>query len=567
MVNKKSITKLMALAGLISWAWLSFVSADQAIGVSDILAVIWTPIVNVYFWDNWNDFWWMLMISGLSTGNYNVQAGDHTYTCTSQLRWWYYNVERWERAWPLASSMNFSNWENVEGLTTDGWIYTSCTKDSVWWVTYAEAQGECNTAYAEDEIARNECLNEKEDMYSAEDSYYGVVTHEYKWKKYALVAWVEYDHDIAWISIKNDTKLIPSLISLLDNTREPVGFLYDYNWWIWMSNCKCSADTLNTLATSLWDDWIKPMINTEENEDWDITWSRNEDYGNCSCWDDALGIRWNALGVVIEGLVWRTRSNDVRDSYFDPKMQIFSSVNVNNATLINFTKQKAEALCRWRWHMNTNPGTTTSDRVVCIQYDYYNPDLMIDASSYRTANKTLIVKNWNVVVNPVKDRGEADDDKYYDIFIDNWNLIIDETAYEPAKFVFNNAWFISDKTKEEFETAVHEANDLYLLYTWTDAVAVWVLLKWNFIVWWNVLWSSDGNVLNNKYFLYGKFTSKDGYGSLGDVFVWTCEGNLWSDGNLCPHCEDGDCPKESRNYHADAPLVVIDQNYDSPLFW
>jgi hypothetical protein len=79
-------------------------------------------------------------------------------------------------------------------------------------------------------------------------------------------------------------------------------------------------------------------------------------------------------------------------------------------------------------------------------------------------------------------------------------------------------------------------------------------IRWNFIVNWNVK-SASGDTLNNKYFIHGKITTKDTFGSLENTFAWRCDNEWGSDGNYCP---------KSGPYR-NASLVVIDQNYSSPL--
>ena len=565
MYNKKHFGKLMLLSILLMWFWFCYVSADQINSISDILWIFWKPIVNIYFWDHWNSFgwWWLITWSGSSAGPYIISAWSDEYACDEEIHGRYYNIERWERARPLSQNMDLGARDNTDGLTTLWWIYTRCKKNSIWWESFDDRLAACNEIT--DDIERDSCLKQANADYVLDDSYYWMVTHTYQWKNYALVAWVEYSKmGNWWISIKENSNLSPTLVSVSDS--DPMWFLYDYEWWLWMSDCVCSSQSsLDGIIARLWAwEWFNSMIVMEQDEDWDTKLKWDTAYGDCGCWEDAIWIGGSVLDLVIEWLIWRSRSDFWKDSSPDPKTQVFSSVSVNNATLINFTKQKAEALCRWKWKLNT-PLVTTTDNVVCIEFSEYSPANVVDASSYKNSKKTLVVKNWDVKVYPVANESEVNDGKQYDVFIDNWNLLIEE--YWAEIFVFNNAWFISNKSIIEFEDAVREANENGFTYTWSDAVAVWSLLKWNFIVWWYVKWLWENDVLNNKYFLYGKFTSRDSYNWLKDVFTRSCNWNEWSDWRLCPTCIYNDCPKESRNYYTNAPLVVIDQNYNSPLFW
>jgi len=48
----------------------------------------------------------------------------------------------------------------------------------------------------------------------------------------------------------------------------------------------------------------------------------------------------------------------------DAKTQYFSSVNVNNATLVNYAKRRAEELCRGKWRQQWNQALNDPE-VIC----------------------------------------------------------------------------------------------------------------------------------------------------------------------------------------------------------
>jgi len=54
---------------------------------------------------------------------------------------------------------------------------------------------------------------------------------------------------------------------------------------------------------------------------------------------------------------------DILGNENDSKTQYFSSVNLNNATLINYAKRRAEEFCRERW--TDNRGVASSADIVC----------------------------------------------------------------------------------------------------------------------------------------------------------------------------------------------------------
>ena len=244
------------------------------------------------------------------------------------------------------------------------------------------------------------------------------------------------------------------------------------------------------------------------------------------------------IGIVVEWMVGMGERSEfeVIWNQKDEKMQYFSSADINNTTLLNYAKKKAEILCRGKWNKNT-----ASDSILC----YDGSDVTV------TKGKTVIIKNWSGTISP---ESSSNGSSYYDVFVNNWNLIISETN---DKFVFTKDGFINTSSSaNQFNTNVGNNPDNY---NWND-VAVWSFIKWNFIVNWYVKGSWWGK-LKNKYFVHWKFTTKDDFTSLLDTFAWRCVNGISteeSDG------KQSYCPPSS-NY-AVASLVVIDQNYDSPFF-
>jgi hypothetical protein len=203
----------------------------------------------------------------------------------------------------------------------------------------------------------------------------------------------------------------------------------------------------------------------------------------------------------------------------------------------------------------------------------------------------LIVKGKNVIVSPGTN---ADSPLYYDMFINGWNLIINEGA-EP-KFVFTKQWFIA----KDSNNVPISVNDFKLMldkfqwggYVWKDIewntidwVWVWSFIRWNFVVDGNVV-GPDWNKLKDKYFIYWKFTTRDSFNQLENTFAWRCKNwlvidksGIVQDGengrrNQWKYCPPSVTKKENRetvyewyNPYEWAALVVIDQNYDSPLYW
>ena len=153
--------------------------------------------------------------------------------------------------------------------------------------------------------------------------------------------------------------------------------------------------------------------------------------------------------------------------------------------------------------------------------------------------------NGDATISPLTE-AQVRDWYYYDLFV-NGDLIIDERSTND-KFKFNTGGFVWSKVSSS--------------YVWEEP-AIASLIKWNFIVNWNIRWTWTWGKLYDKYFIYWKVTTRDSFTTLLDTFQWRC--NNWistkeSNGVIRP------CPTKIgswENVYAWASLVVIDQNYDS----
>ena len=584
MINKNMFVKLWLFAFAVLGVSLSSTSAVGLVFRNDINVDFGNmETVAISFKDNWNDFWGaMIFFKGGNsiTGEVEIEVSDGVisrYECERQLKWFYYNAERWDRLWPLDSDIMEkvqSEWLSMWADAPIGGLYTNCRRTILDnGQTYDEALTECDTDEENDtEEKKVECREKVEEKYALWNYYYGMITRKYQGIESHIVAWTDYKLGTPWIVIDDDKGFWDTLVSI--QTSAPVWFIYDDNGGVGFMHCNPESAILIKILN---------MLNNEHKELWDLfklSWDmliwNEEVWGTEITQTDIYcgapwSLAWSLLWVVIEGLVWKTSDKFWISAAEDPKMQYFSSVSVNNATLLNFTKKKAEALCRWRWG-------TVSETVACLSGASSE---WVDASLYK--GKTLIVKNWNVVVSPA----DSYDDKYYDIFIENGDLIIQEDP-APNKFVFKKDWFIKDMDIADFNHRIENNLSWWCklsMRTWEEA-AVASLLKWNFIVDWHVRWKDSSN-LKNKYFIHGKFTSKDSYDDLLGSFEWRC----WSDGksavsdaswerDYCPSC-NGEITTECwdgeehfpvheecsyRNYYTNSPLVVVDQKFDSPLF-
>ena len=251
MKNKKSFLRLGIFSLIMWWLGLSFTSAttlfhlnidNQKVMSENVLS---KNIMQIHFADNWNDFGWFLYFSnGLwdaewgdeddwicSTDNCYVKiSNDEDYRCNRQMKWFYYNAERWERLWPLDDETK-KIW-NMNDLSRDGWFFTRC---AVEW--YENALETCKTKASNGEVDYDECKDEARDYYKVDEyGYYGYLEHEYKGQTMVLISWVEYDTSTKFVSIKSDSKFAPTFIRF--RNLYPVWFMYDYNWGVWVVWCK-----------------------------------------------------------------------------------------------------------------------------------------------------------------------------------------------------------------------------------------------------------------------------------------------------------------------------------------
>lgn len=600
MNRKKNITKTI-LSFLVVMLVMGFVSSEAInltlwINISTLWEERKKNVRPIHFKEFENDFGGLFFFTNINSDNNDeewgddepqeweyenvIQGEDNSEThCKDQIKWFYYNAERWERLRPLDSEtldMYSEQW-----LTMKWWIYTNCSP-SANNSEYETAQKCCINGMDGDEcdgfrdkFSENseECSKQVAEEYVDPYSYYGWVFHEYSGQKFILAVWIQYLTWTPWIQTQSKIwrtfQRHPQEWSYL-----PFGLIYDNLWWVGFAWCEVKSDnSLDMLIEDLnkegTDGKMKEIRNLfdvkrESEEDEPVLkYHRDTDptmeYFNC---EDVWKDNGSALKILIEWLIWMR--NDEISYYKDMdarlrKTQYFASTNINNATLINHARQKAELLCRWKWDTSSNP--SISGNINCIDRSNKEDALKLKESN---RNKTIIVKNWDVEIKPFS----GNDNTYYDMFIDSGNLIIDETA-EDNKFVIKTNGFATDDiTSEAFQTAcntiMQQVNDWEIATTemWDSFpyIGVASILKWNFIVNWNVK-SKSGTGLSNKYFIYWKLTSLDSSQSLNDTFVWWCNSWLGTDDIYCP----GPKVNWTINQYQKAPLVIIDQNYDSPL--
>ena len=521
-----------------------FSSATNVLGLAmQIYPMVFiTPknISPIHFADNQNDFWGFIYMTNIGTqennaesdegwGNSGYNADDYKYEvgtweadlykCKDEVQWFYYDAQRGERLWPLNTW--FKESFDQTDLEFSGGLYTQCVK------AWLSAALEKCIYDSEEEQCRKNVIEEYSDDYG----YYGMITHSYSGKDYKLVAWVNYQTG-DWIKINSNQWLAPTFIRYAN--RYPLGFIYDTNGWVGFVWCYVKS-------------WLNSLVENLMNNNWNL--AELFTLGT----DDKISIKvqtasfdcnpWSAMNslikVVVEGVVWMsTDTKKWLEDNAETKTQLFTTSSVNNATLINYTKQKAESLCRGKWgNCSNNSNNSCNDKIVCINN---NTTTTIDASQYKW--KTLIVKWWNVGVSPLTGYSDG---SVYDIFVDGGNLILNEIGNWNI-VIWENGFMTGSITGN------YKGNN------WEIGVAS--VLRWNFIVNGKIVGTGETEKkLSNRYFIYGKLTTQDSVTDLEKMFSWSCYTTanswwVWSDGFACP---------ESK--YQGASLSVIDQNYPSPL--
>lgn len=580
-------------------------------------------MMNVHFADNWDDIGGFLYFSNdindmedlMNTEDSELfsVAADwvyEEYKCRTPVRWFYYNAQRGERLWPLDSE-TWSGLDQMSGLITTWWIFTICAKSG-----YQEAMRNCISA----DNYQN-CVNEVNAEYEADGfGYYWYLEQEYETWKYTLTIWVNYDTGTDFISVVSGSELAPTFVRV--ENKYPVWFIYDKNWWLGLAWCQFDSESLTkTSMKELYSEVFSGGGRLSDFFEYS-GWAKNLVYKGTVPWITCGNTSFaNILvKILIEWIMWLTDYGPESSVKFwtlgnssDTKMQYFWTNSVSNTTMMNYVRKKAEQLCRWKRTSSTHA------------FEGWRPDKIIcwdgsDVSTWqsrgaRLYGRTLIVKEWNVAVSPItaEDNGTFPN-KNHDIFILSGDLLIDET--DADEFVINKNGFIQDEKVDyfriyyilnvygnvydldsaadiltqlndcfsagecEYQPWLDVNGDGYVDYldqaettdyiwdtwSWGTAAAVASAIKWNFIVNWHVKSAfGEEETLKNKYFLYGKITTKDTFNELEKVFAWRCanginarEGNR----NFCPKSNYSD---EEETPYRNASLVVIDQNYYSPI--
>jgi hypothetical protein len=242
----------------------------------------------------------------------------------------------------------------------------------------------------------------------------------------------------------------------------------------------------------------------------------------------------------------------------ESKTQFFSTVNVNNATLINQAKRTAENLCRGKWDTKFS----LNGDVLCWDIGGSNkPDHTVLVEEIK--GKTLVAKGGTLTL---EGKMETSNDNL-DIFVD--------------KGILRLTWDPADRINFNTNGFPVQSGDI-------SSIASGIYLKGNFIINGLIDVANKFNTNVPRFFIYGKFTSLNTYAkeladnrvkqlsglllnqgitsndiNLNEVFKRRCNTYLGvgSDGSSCSSI-DGSGKNIS---FSSSPLIIIGQEYPSKL--
>lgn len=585
-------------------------------------------IVKVHFADNDNNFGGFIYFSnGLWESeegeSYEVWTSNTSYyECSTKVKWFYYNAERGERLWPLDDE----TWKNsFEGLQTTWWIYTVCSNP--WYKGALEKceQGNDNVEY--DQCVKNARQTYNADgfgYYGSLTHTYSWQTYNLTvWVKYKK-------NSNGFVTIDNSSSLAPTFVRLENKYPIGFIYDYNgwlgLAWCeldenqIWQGNFKFIVEHGGSDISKVfqYSGWLQDKFGLG------ISCSGSTE----SSMEDALRIIIEWI-VWMDDSGDSSKFWGIANSS-DKKMQYFGTKTASNVALMNSVVKRAESLCRWKWSIFRgiqNFQVSNKKNIVCLDgANWWLVDLSAISISY-LKGRTVIVKNADVMIKPrndvkydifidggnlyidedgaekylIGDKGFVGDQQtkqYFNAYVLKRNGISEEDiemcycidGHLPNPWWENgeNPW---DGGEDPWDGGENLCNDdpMCVMYDfdWDEDIdeddwdflnaapsptvywkniAVASVIKWNFIVNWHVKgYNQPENeedpipiILENKYFIYGKLMTKDSISDLERVFVRRCDNGVGSDGYFCP--------KFSGNHYWNAALVVIDQNYESPLF-
>ncbi len=483
---------------------------------------------DIHFMAWWNNFlWWVFWLPNISlprTKEIHLSWNTNIVHCHKKLRWIYYNEALWENIFPLDHTTleSLKNSDIIfSWMSITWWLYTSCDENPFWiyWQVGFFITWDINLSWY-------------------------------------VTAWIKLDY--------TSNRLFPFFSKSFEyfNNQKPVWYIVDSVSWIWFvwwiltwHNCTiCKLNWWNC-DSICWNYCTWDSINTLFQLSWNIllwkSWC-NISYST-SWWN--VDVQW---WIKIQWKIWLTKSlSQIQKQTLlwniTDKISIVWSPNFSSSNLIDDIRKKFYKLCRGTktyWEVTELPENYDND-VICIKYQNYNSwnnitiDLKNDIQKFK--NKNICVYNANVILKNSMTKSASE----LNLFIDKWNLLLEN---------INNSWNL-----QFFNSKWYPENN-----TW---VVKWVFIKWNIIINWLIAWYSWWKIstFNNKLFLHWKITSLNTMWnssdwrksqlenlfwtnnfnkriSLQNVFKWECNISwIWTDWVNC----------KNDNFYWN-PLVIID---------
>jgi hypothetical protein len=465
-------------------------------------------ISELHFFSQGNNFGWAIVWRtpvNLVTPQ-TITLGANSITCITQLRWVYYNNQRWQRLLPLDDATK-SILQNINSsysqLALVWWRYTWCT--GVW---------------------------------VDPDSIIGQITFDNNWLRSYLTAGVQFDNNQ-----NNYTGPLRNSLQYVNNN--PLGYIYDSYWWIWFLGGVYTEHTI-TLSQIAGGDSIKDIFILSG---W-VAYGY-EDSPVIVATGNAIGNTWSAswVNIAIQGILattsqlssWQLNALEEQALWL-----VLPTTSFTRADVTNQLRRRANQLCQWRPNAQT-----ISDPwpVLCFYYNSYSSGnkIQLDLATANYSGKTIIIKNWNIEIIGTM----WQDSPPLDLFIDNGNL--------QWRMVTNlMTWF--DVAGNPATTNVVASGFLLKGNIFIDGL----FIPTGTALWHK--WYIHGKLLSlhtttpPTQWKINQITNKFGSGyvwfiNITDVFTWRCQPSwLGTDGSIC-----------ASHIYQSAPFVLIDRTYPSLL--
>lgn len=434
-----------------------------------------------------------------------ISADGQTITCDQQLRWLYYNNQRWQRLYPL-DTQTAQDLETLdptyEDLSMTWWLYAWCTWTGI-----------------------------------AIESIVGQIIYDHNGTQTELFAWLEYD-DIS------NTRSYPLRNSLQYFDTSVLWYIYDSAGGIGFV-----GGLFDQHPQVLWDIQDDESILTIFEEIWDDIYAHGSQVVTA---DNTIGsMTW--WQIAIQGIIAATTS--ISSAQTDTLIEEYNSMVVatNTFTVADITNKQRKRMyqqCQWR---SQALNIDDNDTVLCVAYPEYSAaqQFVINLSTSLYANKTIFVKNADVHLYGTMD---ATNDPL-NIFIDNGNIVwhtdavplidfdnkgnpivgpgVSQWLFLRWNFFMDGLFVPSPAWSFDHKTYVH--GKLVSLHTPDTSTP------------------AKQTHIENKFWPWFET-----YISLQEVFAWRCNNvtNIASDGTTCSSLLDP---------YALSPLVLIDRYFPSLL--